>query len=174
MCGSRREFAGQRSVEHAPGVVGPELHRTRTRALRGPEVQDGGRIGRGPAAGGGVGKRIIGATAADFYTRRNNNCNNCKSVEPAETVGLGNGTRALVVDMSRTRVGSRQNGVARRTAGRVVRATPPRRPVAQDAPATAHHRRHNHETAADHRRYVAYAQQGRVEQKKKKNPFFYF
>lgn len=34
-------------------------------------------------------------------------------LEPPETFGFGDGTRAALVDMSCARVGSRQNGVAR-------------------------------------------------------------
>lgn len=75
------------------------------------------------------------------------------SSEPSETFRFGDGTWAALVDMSRTRIGSRQNGVAGWTASRVVRAAPQRRSVAQDAQATAHHRRHYHETATDHWRY---------------------
>lgn len=41
-------------------------------------------------------------------------------VEPPKTFGLGNRTGTSVVNMSRARVGSRQNGVTGRTTGRVV------------------------------------------------------
>lgn len=74
-------------------------------------------------------------------------------LEPSETFRFGDGTRAALVDMPCARAGSRQNGVARWTASRVVRVAPQRRSFAQDAPATAHNRRHYHETAANHRRY---------------------
>lgn len=74
-------------------------------------------------------------------------------IEPSKTFGLWDGTRTAIVNMSRARIGSWQNGFARWTASRVVRTAPQRRSVAQDAPTTAHYRRYYNETATDHRRY---------------------